>query len=518
MTKCYLSKHGYVLKKECFENEVIENLRKTLVATPITSGEFYTPDASYNVYIETKNKMYIPKMYGIKNFGMPELATETYHGTSWGDNIEFKGSLMEHQMEPCNMLIDACQNDGGGILSLSVGMGKTVSALYVISKLQGKTLIVVNKITLMKQWEKEIETFLPNARVGILQGSKNVDIDDKDIVIAMLQSLARIDYPDVFFKDINTTIFDEVHNISSKTFSKIFFKLTSRYTIGLTATPQRSDGCENVFKWHIGDIVFKSGKRELKGLEPKILNLKLASSEYKEVSTTNKYSGKVLIQFTSMLTELVNMPSRNLLICDMIKHYITENRKILVLSERRAHLLLLKKMLDNSGVDFTYGLFLGSMKSADLEKSKGCSVILATISAFGEGVSVKEMDTLILTTPKKFVSENSKSAKKDSGKLEQIIGRILRKEHTERNPLIVDIQDDFSVYKYQSYGRQKFYKSFFTKSIFKYKTIDLDNYDGVNGKFVDTNGKNVDNIYNDTCLLSDDEKCENTDYSTCLID
>lgn len=505
----YLSKHGFVIKKDSVDKEIIDELKQTLVAKPIASGEFFTQDNSYNVYMETKNKLYIPKMFGIKKFGMPELAIDTYHGSPWNEEIEFKGSLLEHQIQPCELLINACENDGGGILSLSVGMGKTVSALYVISKLSGKTLIVVNKITLLKQWEKEIEMFLPAAKVGILQGSKNINIENKDIVIAMLQSLARIDYPDTFFKHINTTIFDEVHNISSKTFSKIFFKLTSRYTIGLTATPQRSDGCENVFKWHIGDIVFKSGKRELKGLEPKIINLKIQSSDYKEVTSTNKYSGKTLIQFTSMLTDLVNMKPRNILICDMIRLYVKQNRKILVLSERRAHLTLLKKTLDEYRVDFTYGLFLGSMKSSDLEKSKGCNVVLATISAFGEGVSVKEMDTLLLTTPKKFVSDNSKSAKKDSGKLEQIIGRILRKEHTERHPLIVDIQDDFSVYKYQAYGRKTFYKSFFTKSIFKYKTIDLDNYTGYSDD-------NNEIIPDDTCLLSDDEY---NDYNTeCLID
>jgi superfamily II DNA or RNA helicase len=193
-------------------------------------------------------------------------------------------------------------------------------------------------LSLLAQWQEEISKFLPNARVGIIQGQKKIDVEDKDIVIAMLQSLARIDYPDILFKDINVTVIDEVHNTSSRGFSKVLFKLCSKYTIGLSATPTRSDGCECVFKWHIGDIVYKS-KSERKGKHPILQIIKIDSKEYKETLTENRFTGNQQIQYTTMLNDLVKMEKRNQLIIELIKNLVNnENRKVLILSDRRNHL------------------------------------------------------------------------------------------------------------------------------------------------------------------------------------
>lgn len=117
------------------------------------------------------------------------------------------------------------------------------------------------------------------------------------------------------------------------------------------------------------------------------------------------------------------------------------------------------------------------MKQKDLQLSRASQVIFATFSAFGEGVSEKDLDTLILITPKKFVGHLKNSIKAESGKLEQIVGRIFRKDHTDRNPLIVDLHDNFSVYKNQSAQRRTFYKQHFTNAKTIYTQINLDEYD-----------------------------------------
>lgn len=347
----------------------------------------------------------------------------------------------------------------------------TFMTINVLSKLQQKTIVVVNKIPLMKQWESEINKFLPGIRVGFIQGQKNVSVDGCDIVIAMLQSLARIDYPDDLFKDFAVAVIDECHNTSSRVFSQVLSKLCSRYTIGLSATPKRSDGCEHVFKYYIGDIIYES-QTTRDGLPPIIRTVSIDSQDYQEIVSTTRG-----IQFTSMLSDLIKMPKRNGLIISVIKSLVTQNRKILVLSDRREHLKLLQDILNkDSSVSFTYGLFLGQMKQRDLERSRSSQVILATFSAFGEGVSERDLDTLLLVTPKKFIGHLKNTVKNESGRLEQIVGRIFRKNHTERNPLIVDFQDNFSIYRSQSAQRNTFYKQHFPKAQFQRCTIDLDKY------------------------------------------
>lgn len=479
----YLSKKGYVLKKENFTQDELLKLKKELRARPLTDNKFTkTEDVSYPIYVETKNKIYIPKMFGIKKLGYPKSVLDNYTGKIWDHDIDFNGTLLERQIEPCETLYNACIENGGGILDLKTGFGKTVCALYILSKLKCKAIIVVNKITLLNQWIYEIEHFLPNASIGILQGQKNVDIIDKDITVAMLQSLSRIDYPDELFNGIGVTLVDEAHNISSQHFSKILFKLCSKYTIGLSATPTRADGCESVFKMHLGDIVYKSNV-ERAGKPPIIKCLKITSSKgtYKEVFSTNKFNGVKTIQFTSMLSELIEMNKRNMLIIELIKDCIKEKRKILVLSDRRNHLVELNKLLDNDPkVTFTYGLFLGSMKIEELNKSKACDVILASFAAFSEGVSVADLNSLILITPKKYIGHLKNTTKNESGRLEQIVGRIFRQNHIDINPMIIDLFDNFSIYKSQGNSRKVFYKEHFKNGIFIDQTVDLDTFTSIN--------------------------------------
>ena len=77
---------------------------------------------------------------------------------------------------------------GGGLLELGCGGGKTVLALNIISRLK-KDLVIVHKSFLLNQWVERIEQFLPNSKIGRIQG-QTVDIKGKDIVIGMLQSLS----------------------------------------------------------------------------------------------------------------------------------------------------------------------------------------------------------------------------------------------------------------------------------------------------------------------------------------
>lgn len=475
----YLSKRGYVLLKDSLDSESLQELKGELKGRPLQDAkynQFGQVDPTFPLYIETKNKMYIPKMYGLQKFGRPEKEFDNYKGDRWKEDIEFHGQLRDYQHEPVDMMINELHNGAtGGILCIQTGGGKTISCINILSKLKTKTLVIVNKVSLLKQWENEINAFLPDAKVGIIQGQKNVDVDDKHIVIAMLQSLAKVEYPDSLFHSFGCTVVDEVHNIASRVFSTVLMKVCSKYTIGLSATPKRSDGCEYVFKWFIGDIVYQS-KSERKGLPPVVNTIKINSSDYKELSTINKFNGQKQIQFTSMLSDLIGMPKRNKLIVELILNFVkNEDRKVLVMSDRREHVKTIKQLLDeDKRVDFTYGLFLGQMKIADLERSKASQVILATYQAFGEGVSEKDLDTLILITPKKFIGHLKSSIKNESGKLEQIVGRIFRKEHKDRSPMIVDINDNFSVYKNQSRQRLTFYKEHFTTVMFKDQVIDMD--------------------------------------------
>jgi superfamily II DNA or RNA helicase len=95
--------------------------------------------------------------------------------------------------------------------------------------------------------------------VGRIQGAI-VDVADKDIVIGMLQSLFMKEYDPALFSCFGLTIIDEVHYISSETFSNTLFKITTQYMMGLSATMVRKDGTTNVIKMFLGDVVYKGAR------------------------------------------------------------------------------------------------------------------------------------------------------------------------------------------------------------------------------------------------------------------
>ena len=112
-------------------------------------------------------------------------------------------------------------------------------ALYLLSKISKKTIVIVHKEFLLNQW-KRIEEYLPDARVGIIQANK-IDIKNKDIVIAMLQSISMKEYDiDETFGNFGFTIVDECHHISAEVFCRSLPKINSMYSLGLSATPRKS--------------------------------------------------------------------------------------------------------------------------------------------------------------------------------------------------------------------------------------------------------------------------------------
>ena len=109
----------------------------------------------------------------------------------------------------------------------------------------------------MTQWYDRIEEFLPDAKIGKIQ-QDTIDIDNKDIVLAMVQSVSVKDYPKEVFQQFGLAVFDECHHLGAEVFFKSMRKVASKYMLGLSATPKRKDGLQWVFESFIGPIVYQT--------------------------------------------------------------------------------------------------------------------------------------------------------------------------------------------------------------------------------------------------------------------
>jgi len=431
--------------------DIREDLKTQLTVKPEINKDYnFGEDVSYKVYNISSTKMYVPRNYPLEYDG--EIVNTIPDGIVC-NHMKFEGVLKTstNQIEASDTvyygLINKTVNktktqDKGnslncGILSLPTGYGKTTVALHIMCRLKQKTLVIVHKEFLMNQWTERIKQFVPNARIGYIQGSK-IDVEHKDVVIGMLQSLSMKEYDRSIFKDFGFTIIDETHHICTKTFSKSLLKHNTKYVLGLSATIERKDGLTKVLHWFLGPILYQVHRENKRDVV--VCRNVYTCDEYKEDFPLNKARKANMPYAINKLTESCN---RNIYIDSIIKRCVLEEgRKVLVLSDRRQHCIdLLETCEYTKG-----GLYIGGMKQHELNESEKCDVIYGTFTLAHEGLDIPDLDTLVLATPKSDIVQS--------------VGRILRETPGKKNhPLVVDIIDEWGPFRVQYYKRCKYYKA-----------------------------------------------------------
>ena len=436
----YLGQKGYTINKNEISIEKQKQIRNDLTIKPVSHGApggGGNAQVSFPAYRESSNKFYVPHYYGLKNFGAPKE-----YKISEGHNIDldFAGTLREGQIPVVETYINHIEKVGigGGLLELPCAFGKTCLALNIISRLKKKTFIIVHKEFLMNQWIERIQQFLPKARIGKIQGPV-IDIDDKDIVIGMLQSLSMKEYPVSIFDSFGLTIIDEVHHISSEVFSNTLFKLVTKYMLGLSATMNRKDGTTHVFKMFLGDVIFKGKRDEERKVTVRAIEYQVDDDEFNEVKLD--YRGNVA--YSTMISKLCEYNRRSEFILKVLTDMFQENpsQQIMVLAHNKNILKYIHDAIKHRNIA-TVGYYIGGMKEQALKETESKMVVIATYSMAAEALDIKSLTTLIMATPKTDI--------------EQSVGRILREKHS--SPIVVDIVDSHNTFKNQWRKRKTFYK------------------------------------------------------------
>ena len=433
--KSYLGQKGYTIYKEHLSIKEQQWLRDELNVSPFIpkSVSNYVGENKFPIYRESQKKFYIPRYFGEQTFGIPDEIRITEPKKI---NIEFNGELREYQNKIISEYMNSIKN-GGGLLEIPCGRGKTVMALKIASLLGLKTLVIVHKSFLADQWTERIEQFLPNAKIGRIQG-QIIDIEDKDIVIGMLQSLSMKDYPYSLFEDFGLTIVDEVHHIAAEVFVRSLFQIVTKYVLGLSATMQRKDGLTKVFKMFLGEVIYKEKTKENKNVEVKMYDFITEDVEFNE--TKLDYRGNTA--YSTMMTKLCNFNPRCDFIIKILQDLMKENpnQQIIVLGHYKNLLTYLYKAVEFKKIA-TVGYYVGGMKKEALKESESKQIIIATYAMASEALDIKTLTTLVMATPKTDVTQS--------------IGRILRTSHTK--PVVVDIVDSHDAFKRQSLKRIKYY-------------------------------------------------------------
>ena len=462
-SQSYLGKKGYTIPKNSLIKEDEEFLRKDLFVKPMIFGANFggkgTDDSSvFPVFRENANKIYLPRFYGIQRYGLPPRSDI---GTGEDINVEFTKPLRDYQEKIISVYTNyvnseicsgSIEKGNGGILEVPCGRGKTIMALKIISLLKKKTLIIVHKEFLMNQWIERIRDFLPEATVGKIQGS-TFDIEGKDIVIGMVQTLYDKDYAQDAFSCFGLTIIDEVHRIGSEQFSRTLFKTNTPYMLGISATVDRKDKLTRVLHMFIGDKIYSEKREDDDLVSVRAVRYISTDPEFNEVDVDFRGMPK----YSTMITKLCAFGPRSDFILRIIKDLIQEEpeNQIMILCHNRSLLSYLFDGIIHRKIA-EVGYYVGGMKQANLQETEGKQIVLATYAMAAEALDIKTLSTLIMVTPKTDITQS--------------VGRILRVKH--ENPIIVDIVDSHDLFENQWKQRKRFYK----KCNYRIREIDSTKY------------------------------------------
>ena len=222
-------------------------------------------------------------------------------------------------------------------------------------------------------------------------------------------------------------------------------KAPVRYILGLTATPYRRDGLEDIITMQCGPIRYRmaEGKSNL------LLHLNVRETEFVLPSDSE-------IPIQEVFGNLILNEPRNALIEQDVLAALSRGRRCLILSHRKEHCRLLAERLSQKGkTTFILNGGQGKKERAAILKAIQETpqdkdlIVVATGQYLGEGFDCPQLDTLFLAFPVAF-----------KGKLIQYVGRIMRDFQQKTIAEVYDYVDaQAPVLKHMFFRRQKTYKS-----------------------------------------------------------
>jgi len=439
-----IGRKGYIVPKSVLDPLDYAFLKKDLIMKPfmgIMAGKGDENEVAFPVYRENESKIYLPRFYGQHRYGSPAQPCELPEGDAI--DVAFPSQLRDYQEKIVDVYmshISTASNtfEGGGILEVPCGRGKTVMALKIISLLKKKTLILVHKEFLMNQWIERIAEFLPGANVGKIQG-QTFDVDGRDIVIGMIQTMYSRDFPMGTFDAFGLTIIDEVHRIGSEEFSKTLLKTITPCMLGISATVERKDRLTKILYMFIGPKIYEEEREDEDPVVVRGIEYVARDSAFEET----EYDFRGMPKFSTMISKLCEYGPRSDFVVDVVRDLILENpeNQIMILAHNRCLLTYLHDAIKHRELA-TVGYYVGGMKESALKETEGKQVVIATYAMAAEALDIKTLSTLVMATPKTDI--------------EQSVGRILRSRHS--NPIVVDIVDGHDLFKNQWKTRKTFYR------------------------------------------------------------
>ena len=365
---------------------------------------------------------------------------------------------------------------GSHIMRAPTGYGKTYLGSAVVQRVGLRALIITTKQDILGDWKKALGKTLniDEDKIGEWHSDAPPPEDHHEVVVGLVQSICKgptEKYPQSLFDSFGMVVVDEVQRMGADEFGKCMWYLPGRYRLGLSATPYRKDGRDEMFRAHIGEIEVWTDEQTL---IPKVI---CVDTEWQVPEVWNyqtRKKGPLIIPWDRAIIGVKYLQEdyiRNQIICRFMRSALKKGRLTVILSDTVDHLQFIKDALVESGVEDNeenFGWYVGLSNKVYLrargerplspngsdqgyrerirEKAKLAKIALATYKMTAEGTNVPWWDTEVLATPKADV--------------EQPVGRIRREWDGKNQPVVLDLCDyNHRVFATFAKKRREWYES-----------------------------------------------------------
>jgi superfamily II DNA or RNA helicase len=391
------------------------------------NGDFFFPTGLID------RVMNVLSAYGVKF--LIEDATEIPHETIGLKRLS-KITLHEYQ----RMAVESIFMNGGGVVALPTGAGKTVIALQTIYAYDLPALILVNTKELLEQWRKNIVDFF-GYEPGLVGDGKR---EFKQITVAMVQTMYNIVCEEGTDIDYPVLICDECHRVGADTIYKVAMNCYAAIRIGLSATVHRTDGADLKIWAALGEVGAN--------ITPEMLidqgYLARPNFHFEKVPSTRlPKSCKWHEAYTSLI---VCNEVRNERIIYWAKDLVSKGYRTFVSVNRVDHGEMLAERIP--GAVFLSGKDKSKDRQEMLARFREGKLMCIVSTLLSEGVDLPEMEAIILA-----------GGGKSSILAIQRVGRALRTTPDKNAAYIIDFIDTGKFVANHSQLRMETFKEYYGK-------------------------------------------------------
>jgi superfamily II DNA or RNA helicase len=171
------------------------------------------------------------------------------------------GALAMRELRPYQTeAVDAwLKHRSSGVVVLPTGAGKTMVAMAAIDKKRRSALVIAPTLDLVRQWYDQLKATF-GGPVGVIGGG---DYDVQDLTVSTYDS-AHL-YMENLGNRFGLLVYDEAHHLPGPAYALSARFAIAPFRLGLTATPERTDGRETDLVELIGPTVYRRDIIELSG-------------------------------------------------------------------------------------------------------------------------------------------------------------------------------------------------------------------------------------------------------------